>query len=304
MDWVNRYCPLCSSDKSKAEITAPIQAESNSFNSLVSYWRGFRNKSCFFTYFRCENCGLLYNKVYFNTSQLQSLYSSMPDNSAGVNLNVLSKTQLGYLNFFLNNSDGSHPIKLLEIGPDVGLFTHHADNSNIFNSISLVEPNSNVHDVLLKSITKTESVFLYDNLTNLPNTEKFDLIVGIHVFDHLIDPTDYIDKIKSHLNPGGYILSVTHDEHSLLRKLLKQKWIPFCLQHPQLSNFKTIEKLFTKSGFKVVRISKSVNWFPLSHLINTLLSLLNLPKLNINYLDKINLPVKLGNMISLFRLEF
>ena len=303
MEWIKRNCPVCGSITADLVYSAPLKADTLSFDEVKNYWRGFRRKSCFFDYFRCHNCQTLYNKNYFDENQLNILYGSMPDNSAGVNHDVLSRTQLGYFEFLTSNINNFSNKKYLEIGPDVGLFTFHASNSKLFNSMTLIEPNSDVHALLNSINKKTKDFNIIHDLNDLSKNQTFDLIVGIHVFDHLIEPMKYINQLKDILSPGSYVLSVTHNESSLLRKIMGPKWIPFCLQHPQLYNPETITNLFKQNGFDVVSIQKTTNWFPLLHLINTLLSLFGRRKIESNFLSSINIPIKLGNMISLFKLN-
>jgi hypothetical protein len=301
MEWVTRNCPICDSPPVIVEISASIRADELTFEDVKKLWIGFRKNSCFFDYYRCQECKLLFNKFYFSSDQLEILYGNMPDNSNKVDHQILSKTQSGYLNFLLKKVNFARNSKYLELGPDVGLLTYHVSRTNLFDTMTLVEPNKAVHDTLNNSIVSGVEKNICLDFDGLSESNKFDLISGVHVFDHLIDPVDYIKKVTGFMEQGSYVLSVTHDEGSLLRRALNRKWPPFCLQHPQLYNAKTIEVLFNQAGLKKISIDKSTNWFPLQHIVGVAQKLLGLPDISVRLTPNINIPLKLGNMISLFQ---
>ena len=130
---------------------------------------------------------------------------------------------------------------------------------------------------------------------------NFQIISGIHVFDHLISPLKYLSKLDIFVESGSYIYSVTHNERSLLRQLMRKHWIPFCLQHPQLYNPKTLEFLFGKLGFELVSCKPTVNWFPINHILTVFTRLLS-SKIKVeNNLFDYSIPIKLGNIQAIFR---
>jgi hypothetical protein len=301
MKWISRNCPICNTPPAIIEITASIRADELTFEDTKKLWMGFRKNSCFFDYYRCQECKLLFNKFYFDSDQLDILYGDMPDNSNKVNHKILSRTQEGYLSFLLSKVDLINGSKYLEVGPDVGLLTYHVSRTGVFNNISLVEPNKSVHEPILNSIVSGVETSIYRDFDELSTKIKFDVVSGVHVFDHLMDPLSYIKKLMEFMEPDSYVLSVTHDEGSLLRKILSKKWPPFCLQHPQLYNSKTIEVVFEKAGLKKISIDKSTNWFPLKHIVGVAEKLIGLPEIFVKFTPPIDIPLKLGNMISVFQ---
>ena len=301
MEWITRNCPICDTPPEVVEIRASIRADDLTFKDVKKLWMGFRKNSCFFDYYRCQECKVLFNKFYFSPEQLDILYSDMPDNTNKVNHAVLSKTQSGYLSFLLKKVNLVKKSKYLEIGPDVGLLTYHVSRTNLFDNITLVEPNKSVHQVLNNSILPGIETFIYHNFDELATNNRFDLVSGVHVFDHLIEPISYIKKMAEFMGSGSHVLSITHDEGSLLRKILSRKWPPFCLQHPQLYNAKTIDVLFERAGLNKISIEKSTNWFPLKHIVAVAQNLIGLPNIFVRITPAINIPLKLGNMISIFQ---
>jgi hypothetical protein len=295
--WLKRKCPLCSSDQIVAgsEVKASFIADEMSFEEVAEFWRGFRKDSCFFTFFRCAGCGLLYCRNYFTEDQLASLYASMGDNSAGVSDVVLERTQRGYFDF-VNRIGYRVDGEYLELGPDTGLLTKNfAENGA--SKIALIEPNQEVRAELLESAKECLDVKIYSDLAQIENNGEFDIVAGIHVYDHLVNLSEDLSSIASFCKDQAKILIVVHDESSLLRKLIGKKWPPFCLQHPQLFNPDTITKALERAGFGNVKVAKSTNWFPLRHIGLMISSLFGISSSWTKFTPKKEVPLRLGNII-------
>lgn len=295
--WLKRNCPLCSSDQivEGSGVEASFIADDMTFEEVAEFWRGFRKDSCFFTFFRCADCGLLYCRNYFTEDQLTSLYASMGDNSAGVADVVLERTQRGYFNFVNRigyRADGDY----LELGPDTGLLTKNFAKNGA-GKIALIEPNQEVRDELLDSAKACLDVKIYSSLTQLDSNEKFDVVAGIHVYDHLVNLSEDLNSIARFCKDQAKILIVVHDESSLLRKVIGKKWPPFCLQHPQLFNPDTIKQTLVRAGFGDVKVAKSTNWFPLRHIGLMISSLFGISSGWTKFTPKKEVPLRLGNMI-------
>jgi hypothetical protein len=295
--WLKRTCPSCGSNDidAKSSVKAAHIADDMSFEEVAEFWRGFRKDSCFFTFSRCQKCGLLYCQNYFTEEQLQSLYSNMGDNSAGVADTVLEKTQRGYYSYLSDygfDTQGSY----LELGPDTGLLTKNFAQAGVL-AISLIEPNHEVRQELLDSTIPCEKVEILSDLNQLDPDSKFSTISGIHVFDHLVNLQPEFERIASLSQPNAKILIVVHDESSILRRILRKKWPPFCLQHPQLFNPKTISNSLRLAGFENIEVQKSTNWFPIRHVGMMVSSLFGMHNGWVRVLPSKEVPLRLGNMV-------
>ena len=296
--WVRRVCPTCGSlNTSSSEVSSKTRAESLPLSEVREYFIGLRNEQVFFSYHRCKDCNLLYCPYYFSESQLDALYSDMPDNLLGAEKSTAEKTQLGYFKFF--QGEIGEVSSYLELGPDIGLVTKAVIDTYHPSEINLVEPNSSMHHIL-KSISTAHKISIHRNLEDI-DVKSIDLTVGIHVFDHLLDPSKQIDRIFQHSKNGGILGVVVHNESSMLKKMIGIKWPPFCLQHPQLYNKETLSNVMKKSGFAEIRISNSINHFSLKHLGKLATDVFGLPKFLTRLLPAIELPMVLGNQISIFR---
>jgi 2-polyprenyl-3-methyl-5-hydroxy-6-metoxy-1,4-benzoquinol methylase len=292
-----RSCPRCKGDaKDNIEIASNVPAEEVSPASLTAYWNGLFKENIFFSYHRCKICDLLYCKQYLREDQISTLYSQMPPNMDDVEIGSLTKTHLGYLKKVKKylNSDGD----FLEIGPDIGLFLSALIKKKSYKKYWLFEPNIQVRGTL-ESILQGSHYEISHEMTNFENIPEDSLstIVMIHVFDHLIEPLEFLRNLKSKLKKGAKVIIITHDEKSLLRMILGKKWPPFCLQHPQIYNKKSIENMALEANYKLLVQYKTKNYFPVSFLIKNLFWIFKI-KVNLKFL---NFPIglKLGNIMTI-----
>ena len=215
----------------------------------------------------------------------------MPDNTNGEEQAVLERTQSGYAQQIckFGFTDG----QILEIGADIGLFVRALSHSANLKA-DAIEPNRGVHEKLSKVLAERGTI--YEAMSAIPFERKYDLIVGIHVLDHVPDLNSMIQEIRRRLSPGGRIYFVTHNERSLLRHLLGRRWPPFCLQHPQLFDKKTLESVFTSAGFVGIRVLATTNYFSLKHLAMVAAGALGLSQKIVKWVPSIVLPLRLGNI--------
>lgn len=84
------------------------------------------------------------------------------------------------------------------------------------------------------------------------------------VVEHLPDPTVLLKNVFKILKPGGLICVVSPNDYNPLQKILKEKcgfdsWWVAPPQHINYFDFKSVERLLQKIGFKVV---ESLGTFP------------------------------------------
>jgi hypothetical protein len=295
-DFSHRNCPICNRDTPEATVASTPPAESMNLEELTPYWNGFFKKKVFFSYQRCAQCQLLYCPTFFSGEQLENLYKQMPDNTAGIPLSAMQRTQHGYFRSLKEFSklDGNY----LETGPDIGLFTENCINEGNFNKYWLFEPNREVWPQL-ENVTSGVETHISPEMfgfSSVPD-KAVSAAVMIHVLDHLLDPLTILQKLHEKLTSNAILIVVTHDESSLLAKLTKAGWPAYCLQHPQLYNPVSIGKLMNAAGFKVLDVQKTANYFPVTYLAKHLLWALGM-RMNIPQVGALQLPLKLGNILT------
>jgi SAM-dependent methyltransferase len=123
--------------------------------------------------------------------------------------------------------------------------------------------------------------------------------VMIHVLDHLLDPIATLRELRQKLKPGARLLLVTHDESSLLRRLIGWRWPAFCLQHPQIYSPKSMRQLLKAAGFEVLERRKTINFFEIGFLIKHLLWAFGMKVQFVPGFGHFTLGLKLGNMLTI-----
>jgi hypothetical protein len=294
--WDQRACPLCRSNhiSSKAEVRAKFPAEEGSWEQVKDAFVGIRNDQIFFSFYRCLDCGLLYCPWYFTKEQLDALYSEMPDNTMGEDKRTASKTQSRYARKIVKISGNIS--SFLEIGPDIGLVAKEVVTLANAQKVFMVEPNAAVHQELSQNLGKSKHQEICADVEKLTEN-KFDLVVGIHVLDHLLSPKSDLAAVSGLSDTIQTASFVVHNEKSLLRKILREKWPPFCLQHPQLYNRKTLRKILETSGFSDYKITRTINYYHLNNLSSMLFRILGLPSWLTKLVPHIELPFILGNIM-------
>lgn len=272
-------------------MASKTTAESLDFTTLCEYWRGFRSDSVHFTYARCEKCAQAFCPTYFSDAQLDQLYSSMPDNTNGETLSTLQRTQRDYARQI--SSYGYSGGRILDIGADIGLLIKElSPNDRV--RVDAVEPNVGVHKALSSVLAGRGTIAL--SLSDLPDDAKYDLIAGIHVLDHIVDLQATVSAITKKVSDHAHVYFVTHNERSLLRKLLGRRWPPFCLQHPHLFDKRTLASVFMSAGFVNIRVVRTRNYFSLRHVALVACQLLGLPPRFSRIVPDVVIPMRLGNI--------
>jgi hypothetical protein len=296
LTWNQRPCPLCDSTKisARAEVRAKFPAEESSWEQVKDAFVGIRNDQVFFSFYRCLGCQLLYCPWYFTKEQLEVLYSEMPDNTMGEDKRTASKTQSRYARKIVKIS--GHIKSFLEIGPDIGLVAKEVITLANVQKVYMVEPNAAVHKELSQNLRKSKHQEICIDVEKI-SANNFDLVVGIHVLDHLLHPKDDLASISKSSDDLQTSAFVVHNEKSILRRVLAEKWPPFCLQHPQLYNRKTLRKMLQTANFEDFNFTRTINYYHLNNLSSMLLRILGLPQLINKLVPHIEMPFILGNIM-------
>ncbi|MDV3457850.1 class I SAM-dependent methyltransferase [Sphingomonas sp. HF-S4] len=293
--FLERACPACGATDTREEAHSLVRAEAMHFETLRPYWAGLFREKRFFSYHRCRGCGLLYTPHFFDGARLAELYSSMAPNMEIVSNDAIAATQKGYFDAVRGPLEGGY----LEIGPDTGHIVGEAAARGRFDHFWLFEPNRAIHDTLRASARGRPATLLtdMDDLSPVPDG-SIGLAVMVHVLDHLLDPLAMLHQIRAKLRPNGTLLIVTHNEKSLLRNLMGTRWPPFCLQHPELYNPRSIKDLLDRAGYAQARVTRSRNYFPLDFLARQALWTVGLKPARLP-LPRVSLGLRLGNMLTL-----
>jgi hypothetical protein len=254
---IKRNCPNCGLDPkySLVEIKAKNPAENQTAKQLQDFFVGFRKDQCFFTYFRCT-CGLLWCPEYFHQDALDEIYKNIPENNFISGEKDSKKTQIGYTDLIFKMNQVVSPV--LEVGADIGELVGEIVDRKPNIQAYAIEPNKRVYSQLSSRLGSKNNI--YADLSEVPNSIQPKLIIAVHVIDHLVDPRKYLKDLMSISSRKVELFTIVHNEASLLRNVLKSRWAPFCLQHPQIFNVKTLTSLLKSVGFKNIHNRKTTNW--------------------------------------------
>ncbi len=294
-------CPGCGTAVDEARVVRESSppAEALPFARHSRFAAGYDTDRVFFSYFKCPTCELQYCPEFYTQDQLEELYGHQQENMGGVPLAARRAAQERYADLLLKHTNGHGGF--LEIGADIGLFAKHcADNWN-FDHYWLFEPNREVTAELDRAVPGQNKDILF---TMWPSDDVPDGSISamalIHVLDHLLEPVEYLEQLLEKLEPGGVILTVTHNCESLLARVLGKRFPPYALQHPQLYSPASIQNVYETAGFEVLETTAAVNYFPVMHLVRAAFTILGLPA----PLASINgpiLPIRLGNIATVAR---
>lgn len=292
-------CPVCAAPvaDSSAAVKSEPTAESLPFGEHGAFLSGYTTRRVFFTYHRCNACGGLYCPTYFTQEQLDQLYSRQAENMADVPLAARVATQHGYIKLLARHS--SLQGNYLELGPDIGLFTEICAARGNFSRFYLYEPNREVHAALAGRFQGRDAVISADRYrAGLLPKSSLSTAVAIHVVDHLINPAELLRELYDDLAPGGVLFLVTHNEASLLARMLGRRWPPYTLQHPLLYSPASITRLLERCGFQVREVVLSRNYFPLTHLVRAAFTVAGLERLAPRFDHPFILGLRLGNIAT------
>jgi hypothetical protein len=222
----------------------------------------------------------------------------MAPNMDLVPMAALLKTQKSYFNELkkCSNLDRGY----IEVGPDVGVFTVNCTREGAFDHYWLCEPNKEVASAL-GHVLGDRPYQIIENMfgfSDIPNHSS-SVAVMIQVLDHLLDPVETLVELKKKLLPNAKLLIVTHNEQSLLRKIVRWKWPAFCLQHPQIYSPESMKMLLEKAGYKVDTIARTKNYFQFGFLMKHLLWAFGIKVKSVPSIFDFTIGLKLGNMITI-----
>lgn len=92
----------------------------------------------------------------------------------------------------------------------------------------------------------------------LPSYEgKFDLVMGFHVFEHIVQIDEAIDNCRRLCKPSGYLVIFVPNWDSWSRRVFGDCWPDFFPEHVQFFSRESIATLLRRHSFEVEQVSTS-----------------------------------------------
>lgn len=93
---------------------------------------------------------------------------------------------------------------------------------------------------------------IYDDLTYVPQA-SYDLVVSLHVLEHVPDPTATVQYLADRLKPHGHLLFVVPAKNGLGHRLRREKWFAYRDRtHISLLTEGEWRKTVTDAGLQIV----------------------------------------------------
>jgi SAM-dependent methyltransferase len=205
------------------------------------------------TYGHCESCGSLGQIPPLTPWRLAKAYPESYWGEGGED-SLLKRLALWYQQQILSLDQGwfvrqvSGPLqgkRILEIGPGRGDFLCWAKAQGA--EVAGWERSPQVVAYLRSLGLAAEAVVLED-LSQWPKaTEKWDVIAGFHVLEHLTDPLQVVAGLLSHLAPHGLFIIQVPRIDSLQAQLLGDRWAGLDVpRHVSLPTLKGLKRLASR----------------------------------------------------------
>ena len=155
----------------------------------------------------CPNDGLVYLNPRWTKEKYNLFYSNYYDSYYRTMNNQTEGYNHGeeiYLR--LNSNNINKPSSILDIGAGMGWVLDYLNkNYDSCKSIAAVETSTICNKHLKDNIGCNNVSSSFDKMTTDFSKSKYDLIVIRHVFEHTLDPINFLDNVKKLLSKNGKI---------------------------------------------------------------------------------------------------
>jgi SAM-dependent methyltransferase len=138
--------------------------------------------------------------------------------------------------------------KLVDVGCATGDFVHEAKNSG-FDSEGL-EPCA-----WSAEIARRRGLVVHEDLLEQfanKHPGEYDIATLWGVIEHFADPAAEVERLARILKPGGLLAIWTGDTDSITSRILGRKWWYWQGQHIQYFTHKSLERLLSMGGLRIV----------------------------------------------------
>jgi len=260
----SKICPLCGPNQS-FRVRYPAQFDQTQLAFVA-------RKSPDHTHFRicqCDGCSLIFSNPIIHPREIMELYRK----SEFIQEPQLNNMSADYLSELLKireelPKDRERQWRLLEIGCSNGFFLDKA-RAHGFTDVRGIEPSQNsVNQALSEKIR--DRILVTELKRELFKDKYFDIICFFQVFDHIIDPNNFLDIIHSYLRKDGILFAIHHNIKAPMPRLLGSRSSTYDISHIYLWDPQTMRLILEKHGFDVLRIHNTYNRYQLDHVIRML----------------------------------
>ncbi|HUY73450.1 MAG TPA: class I SAM-dependent methyltransferase [Candidatus Dormibacteraeota bacterium] len=254
-------CAICGTLDNSDQLYPPTFGEA-SFNEQVFSARRAPD-AIHYRIVRCRACGLVRSDPAADQASLSGLYerSSL---DYGAEIPNLRRTYGRYLERARRRSGGK---SLLEIGCGNGFMLEEALAQG-YESIRGVEPSREAIGAAAPAIRDRIAPGVMAPGQFTPG--EFDTVCMFQVFDHLPEPGNILDQVRTLLGAGGVLLCFNHNVESMSARLLGERSPIIDIEHCFLYSPSTMRTILERHGFKVVECGPAINTVSIRHLVHLL----------------------------------
>lgn len=242
-------CPVCKSNKSSLFLD-------RIFDSLIT------------KVLECSNCGMQFLHPMMNDKEEDRYYSNYykKQQKRYFKQSSLQEIQQNSFKHYKQYYDLYHKIikgrqKILEIGSGAGGFIKFIKTHCPAAEIVAIEKSKPNLDFLKKSF---KDVRLLSDIHELKLTNKFDLIAGFGILDHLRNGLAFLTYLRPFLNNSNSpaVFNVCNKRNPLMAiyDLEEFKRFNYMKQHPCTYSIKALRILAKKAGYRIERINYLQVW--------------------------------------------
>jgi len=202
---------------------------------------------------RCGGCSLVYSNPVPSEGELKEFYAKYAGEEGDTFVPHRSITRrlkyAAFVRFIKRYFPKEKKIRMLEIGCSQGDLLSAVRNDPRFEALGI--------DYAVNSVNYSRSIGLNAEVTDIFSKqfpdESFDLVVSIHVIEHVRDPIAWMTEIHRVLAKGGVVFIVTPSVTHLKPRIAGKRWKYWGPPgHLWYLSPKTISRMGEKIGFKTI----------------------------------------------------
>jgi SAM-dependent methyltransferase len=208
---------------------------------------------CYIHYERCRGCGVVLRNPRLPEAYRVSRYAEtvLPDSRK----RLVARKQIHYeyvSRELVRLCATGTPGRLLDFGCGAGGFLVAARDHGF--DVAGLEVNRD----LARHVETTYSIPVFAGLIDDPGfgLGPFDVIASFQVFEHLIDPRHTLERLLTHLAPGGLLLIEVPNLAALGERLRRGSTMDD--SHLFYFDARSLSRLMREAGFEIVRIEQGL----------------------------------------------
>lgn len=253
-----RNCPVCNASTENAVL---FQKENIDQARITGFSFASRKEPEYMCHrlVRCKTCDLVYASNPPEQAELAQAYH-VAEYDSSEEANDAAQAYIMAMQSILLKLP--HKQRALDIGSGTGILLELLQREG-FSELIGVEPSS----AAIAAAPAHRRHWLREGIFEEKDFEpaSFDLICCFMTMEHVRDPMATAQAAKRLLRPGGAFVTVTHDYHSFVNRILGRRSPIIDIEHMQLFSNASIGELFQRSGYIDISAKPFLNRYSLEY---------------------------------------